>query len=203
MPVLCPVLPLISPVLELIDRPGGRPVADQVKVWPDWESVARDLGSWPGGPEEGVLEAALRRAGDHDLTASQRVVFAAAATRDLPAEALAAGLGPSRSAIYQALFRARRAIAARLAADGAPATVSSPAARIDAQPPLGRLLAADPGDTGCDVAFQALDRYADADHQDGSPWLRFPGVASHLGSCRPCSQDYEDLLAETAAPGTA
>src|SRR4051812_13320628 len=32
-------VPLIRPVEELIDRPAGRPVADQVSVWPDWESV--------------------------------------------------------------------------------------------------------------------------------------------------------------------
>src|SRR5579872_7072934 len=33
-------VPVISPVLALIDSPAGRPVADQVSVWPDWESVA-------------------------------------------------------------------------------------------------------------------------------------------------------------------
>ncbi len=33
-------VPLISPLEALIDRPAGRPVADQVSVWPDWESVA-------------------------------------------------------------------------------------------------------------------------------------------------------------------
>ena len=31
---------MIVPVDELIDSPAGRPVADQVRVAPDWESVA-------------------------------------------------------------------------------------------------------------------------------------------------------------------
>jgi hypothetical protein len=33
-------VPVIDPVDELIDRPAGSPVADQVSVWPDWLSVA-------------------------------------------------------------------------------------------------------------------------------------------------------------------
>ena len=33
-------VPLIRPVEALIDRPAGRPVADQVKLCPDAESVA-------------------------------------------------------------------------------------------------------------------------------------------------------------------
>ena len=33
-------VPVMVPVEELIDSPAGRPVADQVRVAPDWESVA-------------------------------------------------------------------------------------------------------------------------------------------------------------------
>ena len=33
-------VPEMTPVAELIERPSGRPVADQVRVAPDWESVA-------------------------------------------------------------------------------------------------------------------------------------------------------------------
>jgi hypothetical protein len=33
-------VPVMDPVDELIDRPAGSPVADQVKVAPDWLSVA-------------------------------------------------------------------------------------------------------------------------------------------------------------------
>src|SRR5215469_887958 len=40
VPVCRAVVPEIRPVEELIDRPLGRPVADHVKVWPAWESVA-------------------------------------------------------------------------------------------------------------------------------------------------------------------
>jgi hypothetical protein len=40
VPVCREVVPEIRPVDELIDRPLGRPVADHVKVWPAWESVA-------------------------------------------------------------------------------------------------------------------------------------------------------------------
>ncbi len=34
-------VPDMVPVVAPIVRPAGSPVADQVKVWPDWESVAR------------------------------------------------------------------------------------------------------------------------------------------------------------------
>lgn len=40
VPMCFEVVPEIRPVEELIDRPVGRPVADHVKVWPAWESVA-------------------------------------------------------------------------------------------------------------------------------------------------------------------
>ena len=33
-------VPVTDPVEALMARPAGRPVADQVNVWPDWESVA-------------------------------------------------------------------------------------------------------------------------------------------------------------------
>ena len=40
-------VPLIDPVELSIDSPSGRPVVDQVRVAPDWESVAE--------PETGVM----------------------------------------------------------------------------------------------------------------------------------------------------
>ena len=33
-------VPVMVPVDGSMDRPAGRPVADQVRVAPDWESVA-------------------------------------------------------------------------------------------------------------------------------------------------------------------
>lgn len=40
VPVRREVVPLIRPVEALMDRPVGRPLADQVNVWPDWLSDA-------------------------------------------------------------------------------------------------------------------------------------------------------------------
>lgn len=107
---------------------------------------------------------------------------------DLPPEALTAGLGSGRNAIYQALFEARRKLGSRLAS-------GSPVAAGTGAPWLDAMLAADPGDTGCDLAFQALDKYAEADLTGARPESRFPGVAVHLASCTPCHQDYQGLLA--------
>jgi len=44
-------VPEIVPVDELIDRPAGRPVADQVRVAPDWESVAESVTGVMAVPE--------------------------------------------------------------------------------------------------------------------------------------------------------
>lgn len=165
---------------------------------PDWDVVARELAGSPGAPGARVLAAALRRAAVEDLTASERAIFAASSAADLPSEAFTAGLGPGRSAIYQALYQARRKISARLAADaGDPAM--DPAAANAARERPGGLLAAEPGDTGCEIAFQTLDRYAGARRQNQPAQRKFPSVAAHLRSCRPCGQDYQDLLAATAS----
>lgn len=105
------------------------------------------------------------------------------------------GRGPaSRNAIYQALFEARRKIAARLAVDDVHHAGRLPAVSRSARW-LNALLVADPGDTGCDLAFQALDRYAEADVLGELPQGRYPGVATHLASCAACRQDYEGMLA--------
>jgi len=57
-------------------------------------------------------------------------------------------------------------------------------------PWLDDLLAADPGDTECDLAFRVLDRYAEAELKGTGPESRFPGVAVHLRRCEACHQDY-------------
>ena len=132
---------------------------------------------------------------DLELTEYQQAVFAAVTLGDLPPEALTAGLGSDRSAIYRALFEARRRVAARLAADGLLQDRDAPWPTVRKFGWLLPLLAADPGDTGCDVAFQALDRYAEADLVGSDPGPHFPGLAAHLSGCRPCGQDYEGMLA--------
>jgi RNA polymerase sigma-70 factor (ECF subfamily) len=162
----------------------------------DWERLA----TRPGAPAADSIDwreirAALARAVDDELTANQRAVFTVVTLGDLPAEALTSGLGPSRNAIYQALFEARRKVAARLTAEGILQTRHMPPSRDDRTQWLAGLLAADPGDTGCDVAFQSIDRYAEAELEETGARRRFPGVAAHLACCGPCGVDYQGLIA--------
>ena len=44
-------MPLIVPVEELIESPAGRPVADQVRLAPDWVSVAESVTGVMAVPE--------------------------------------------------------------------------------------------------------------------------------------------------------
>lgn len=162
----------------------------------DWERLA----TRPGAPVAGSIgwrkiRAALSRAVDDELTANQRAVFTVVTLGDLPAEALTSGLGPSRNAIYQALFEARRKVAARLTAEGILPATDMPPSRDNRAQWLAGLLAADPGDTGCDVAFQSVDRYAEAELAETGAPRRFPGVAAHLACCGPCGVDYQGLIA--------
>ena len=60
---------------------------------------------------------------------------------------------------------------------------------------LSGFLTAGPGDTGCDLAFQSLDKYAEADLRKAGPHVRYPGVAAHLSACPACRQDYQGVLA--------
>jgi RNA polymerase sigma-70 factor (ECF subfamily) len=166
----------------------------------DWKLLAsRRPSNMPGsGREWREALAVVRRAVDLELTEHQRAVFAAVTVGDLPPEALTAGLGSDRSAIYRALFEARRRVAARLTADGLLQDRDPPWPTARQFGWLRPLLAADPGDTGCDVAFQVLDRYAEAELAGSDPRPRFPGLAAHLSGCRPCGQDYQGLLAAAA-----
>jgi RNA polymerase sigma-70 factor (ECF subfamily) len=166
----------------------------------DWKLLAsRRPSNMPGsGREWRDALAVVRRAVALELTEHQRAIFAAVTLGDLPPEALTAGLGSDRSEIYRALFEARRRVAARLAADGLLQDQDAPWPIARKFGWLRPLLAADPGDTGCDVAFQALDRYAEAELAGSDPRLHFPGLAAHLSGCRPCGQDYQGLLAAAA-----
>jgi RNA polymerase sigma-70 factor, ECF subfamily len=162
----------------------------------DWKQLA----TRPGAPAAASVQwpeirAALGRALDDELTASQRAVFAAVTFGNLPAEALTSGLGSSRNAIYQALFEARRKVAARLTAEGILRPGEIPSSSYNRAHWLADLLAADAGDTGCDVAFQSIDRYAEAELDETGARLRFPGVDVHLACCGPCGIDYRGLTA--------
>jgi RNA polymerase sigma-70 factor (ECF subfamily) len=168
----------------------------------DWKKLAavRPADLTAGSREWRDTLAALRRAVDLELTGNQRAIFAAVTLGHLPPEALTCGLGPDRNAIYRALFEARRRVGSRLAADGLLQADDVPRQPVTRLGWLRPLLVADPGDTGCDVAFQTLDRYAEADLEASDPRPHFPGVTAHLAACGPCGQDYEGLLA-AARPG--
>jgi len=59
---------------------------------------------------------------------------------------------------------------------------------------LERFLRTDPRDVGCDEAMAVLHVYVDlvAAEQDAAG--RYPGVAAHLATCGPCSEDFAGLL---------
>jgi RNA polymerase sigma-70 factor (ECF subfamily) len=168
----------------------------------DWKRLA----TRPGAPAVASVQwrqirAALGRAVDDELTASQRAVFTAVTFGNLPAEALTSGLGSSRNAIYQALFEARRKVAARLTAEGILHPGDMPPSSDNRAHWLADLLAADAGDTGCDVAFQSIDRYAEAELGETGARRRFPGVEQHLACCGPCRIDYQGLTAAARQGG--
>jgi len=138
--------------------------------------------------------AALQRAINEDLSEQQRAAFKAVALGSIPADVLAMELGSTRNAIYKALFEARRQLLSRLAADGHDL---EPFTRLFlAGPPgLDRLLGVTQGDAGCDITFQSLDGYVDAERRGLDPARNFAPVAVHLRSCDPCYQDYRGVLA--------
>ena len=117
----------------------------------------------------------------------------------MPGTALAAALGSNRNAIYKALFEARRILRARLAATRTD-LACRPGYPWMSPPWLDDLLAADPGDAGCDLAFHVLDRYAEGELNGTGPDNRFPGVAAHLRRCEACHQDYRGFLAAVERP---
>lgn len=144
-----------------------------------WDRLPAVLGLRPGDRDEAA--AALRRAADHGLSEQQRAVFTAVVVDDVPTDVLALDLGSTRNAVYKALFEARRVLGDQLAghAWGGEA--------------LDRLLEVTPGDAGCDIVFQELDRYVDAERRGLRPRLRLPSVAVHLDACEPCRRDYQGL----------
>jgi RNA polymerase sigma-70 factor, ECF subfamily len=85
----------------------------------DWDRLPDRFGFDPAQQAEcRDLVAGLRRAVDERLTARQREVFVAIVLNAVPLDTLVIELDSSRSAIYKALFDARRKLRAALAADG-------------------------------------------------------------------------------------
>jgi hypothetical protein len=163
----------------------------------DWDRLPSSLMGHERA-QRNELFSVLRQAIDEDLSGGQRTVFTAVTLHGVPAAALAAMLGSDRDAIYKALFEARRILRARLAATYGRDRAHLPGAPWTGPPRLDDLLAADPGDAGCEVAFHVLDRYAEAGLTGTGPESRFPGVAAHLRRCEACHQDYQGLLAAVA-----
>lgn len=62
-------------------------------------------------------------------------------------------------------------------------------------PALERFLQTDPQDVGCDRAMEMLHIYVEMIMADAGAADRYPGIASHLRACGPCSEDFDGLLA--------
>ena len=66
---------------------------------------------------------------------------------------------------------------------------------MDGRPELDRFLRTDPRDVGCAQAMEMLHVYAELAAAGGPAEQRYPGIAAHLRSDRPCGEDFEALLA--------
>jgi hypothetical protein len=64
---------------------------------------------------------------------------------------------------------------------------------------LRRFLETDPRDVGCEEAMATLHVYVDLVRSGADPEKELAGVAAHLRSCGPCSDDFEGLLAAAQA----
>jgi len=160
-----------------------------------WARLPGLLGLGAGEQDrwDGAL-AALRRAVDEDLSGQQRAAFTAVTLAGIPIDVLAMELGSTRNAVYKALFEARRQLRNGLAAAGY--TLDPFTEQLLAGPPgLDRLLGVTQGDAGCDITFQNLDGYVDAERRGLDPARNFAPVEAHLRGCEPCHQDYRGVLA--------
>jgi RNA polymerase sigma-70 factor, ECF subfamily len=98
---------------HFLRHPGVAPDAE------DWDRLPARFGVDPAHQTEwGDLFAALRPAVDSELTPRRREVFVAIVLNDVPLDTLVIHLGSSRTAIYKALFDARRKLRADLVANG-------------------------------------------------------------------------------------
>lgn len=65
---------------------------------------------------------------------------------------------------------------------------------------LDAFLETDPADVGCDEAMRILHVYVELVAGGEDAAARYPGVASHLRQCGPCSEDFHGLLSLVTDP---
>jgi hypothetical protein len=65
---------------------------------------------------------------------------------------------------------------------------------------LDRFLLTDPRDVGCDEAMEILHIYVELVAADAAAEERYPGIATHLKACGPCSDDFDGLVAAIGGP---
>lgn len=67
--------------------------------------------------------------------------------------------------------------------------------RADLNHTLRRLLGPAEPEVGCDVCFQALDRYVELELAGGPTDTALPGLRAHLEGCPACREEHDSLLA--------
>lgn len=72
----------------------------------------------------------------------------------------------------------------------------TPSRRLDSV----ALLGIDGTDVGCDVCFDLIDRYVEAEHAGLDVDTTFPGMSEHLRGCPACAEEAVSLLALLAGP---
>ena len=55
-------------------------------------------------------------------------------------------------------------------------------------------LRTDPGDVGCDQAWEVIHVYVELVVSGGNAEAHFPGISAHLASCGPCDVDFRGVL---------
>jgi len=65
---------------------------------------------------------------------------------------------------------------------------------VSSEPHLDAMLLAESVDAGCAAGFEVLHRYVEEELAGGDAAKLHPGIATHLGSCPACRQDYLGLV---------
>jgi len=60
---------------------------------------------------------------------------------------------------------------------------------------LGRLLGPADPEVGCEVCFDALDRYVELELAGEDVDVTIPGLRAHLDGCPACREEHDSLLA--------